>query len=66
MFVNFRLNEHKPQDDFYRIFKRTLILSFNKPKVRLRYSSNQVTYITANGAGPKLETTKRNKSYFRH
>lgn len=39
MFVNFRLDEHIPHDDFYRILKRTLDLSFIKKKTQFCYAS---------------------------
>jgi len=39
MFVNFRLDEHIPKDDFYRVLKRTLDLSFIKSKTKFCYSS---------------------------
>lgn len=38
MFVNFRLDEHIPQDNFYRILKGILDLSFIKKKTHFYYS----------------------------
>jgi transposase len=39
MFVNFRLDEHIPKDNFYRILKSLLDLSFIKKKTQFCYSS---------------------------
>ena len=39
MFVNFRLDEHIPKDDFYRILKKTVDLTFIKSKTRFCYAS---------------------------
>ncbi len=39
MFVNFRLDEHIPKDNFYRILKEVLYLSFIKKKTQFCYAS---------------------------
>lgn len=39
MFVNFRLDEHIPRDNFYRILKGVLDLSFIKSKTQFCYAS---------------------------
>ena len=39
MFVNFRLDEHIPKNDFYRILKSTIDLSFIKSKTKSCYAS---------------------------
>lgn len=39
MFVNFRLDEHIPKDDFYRILKSTLDLTFIRKKTQFCYAS---------------------------
>lgn len=39
MFVNFRLDEHIPNDNFYRILKGVLDLSFIKAKTQFCYAS---------------------------
>ena len=39
MFVNFRLDEHIPKDNFYRILKGLLDLSFIKKKTQFCYAS---------------------------
>ena len=39
MFVNFRLDEHIPNDNFYRILKGLLDLSFIKKKTQFCYAS---------------------------
>ena len=39
MFINFRLDEHIPNDNFYRILKGLLDLSFIKKKTQFCYAS---------------------------
>ncbi len=39
MFVNFRLDEHIPEDNFYRVLKSVLDLSFIKAKTQFCYAS---------------------------
>jgi len=39
MFVNFRLDEHIPKDNFYRTLKSLLDLSFIKKKTQFCYAS---------------------------
>ncbi len=44
MFVNFRLDEHIPQDNFYRILKGILDLSFIKKKTQFCYATKWVDH----------------------
>ena len=39
MFVNFRLDEHVPEDNFYRILKGLLDLSFIRKKTQFSYAT---------------------------